>query len=116
MNSAKDGYVVAFERRQQGGSKLFGATQTIKNDMLESIRRVDILTSQADEMVRNTAMHTAKAASHASSKIPLSCDAPPPTWRDSWLTEQPTANELLLATHTGAGGLDEFTLWKHRAP
>lgn len=46
-----DPYQQALERRRCGGSVLFGATQTLKNEFLEAIRRTDILAASTKQML-----------------------------------------------------------------
>ncbi len=77
---------------------LFGATETLSNTMRDAFRRMDMVEHRTRRAFKTTGDKTLKSAlerSHASVATPQ----PPPAWRVAWLSNAPTVEELLLATH-----------------
>ena len=83
---------------QTAANPLFGATETLSNSMRNAFRRMDMhehRTRLALKTTGNKVMNEALARSQACVATPQH----PPDWRATWLSNAPTVEELLLATH-----------------
>ena len=98
-------------------SHLFGATDGLKAEANNLFRRMEEGIRKHKRAFRVTGEHTIRealdrrkaAATAESSAVPEA----PATWCESWLRQEPTIDELLLATHGGRPMADTATVVRH---
>ena len=80
---------------------LFGQTETLQHSINESFRRLELVGARHQRAAKLTGEHTLAAALDRQNKVHAAPASDPQTWREAWLQEAPTMDELLLATHAG---------------
>ena len=92
---------------------LFGQADTIKQSMNECFRRTEHIGKRAQQAFKITAEHTLKEVLDSHKNKQAAPPPAPPTWRDAWLIQPPTVDELLLATHVEKASIAAETVALH---